>query len=92
MKNKIEHLWFEFKDYQKVFDIWNTFSDLEKSERQLVISTHWASSGYWIEGKGTKLTSDDFIYNIETVKDLSNRIEEEIIIANLEGRSPQLVL
>lgn len=59
---------------------------------QLVLSTHWASEGYWIEAKGKDLSAEDYAYTGTEVWEFYERLKTEIEAAEKEGRHPKFTL
>lgn len=74
---------FSFAQYKEAFEYFEKF----KENAQLVISTHWASEGYWVEPIGTKVSdiSVDFIYKNNEVENLKNRVERKIKSGKVNG-------
>lgn len=82
---------FDFKDWKECFKVLRDNLEIYGDEMQLVISTHFLTSGYWIEEKGKDLTKTDIVYTGNEIFELEKRIEEEIILAEKENRSPNFI-
>lgn len=79
---------YEFREWQKAFD---RYFELRKDgieKLRMVISTHWATSGYWVENNTTPVSSEDIEYVGEEVDKLYTRVKEELNQAQIEGRMP----
>lgn len=80
MATEIENLQFPFKEWETVFKMWRNNYEDYKDTRQLVISTHWASEGYWIEPKGKEINPvTDFVYKEDEVFLLEERVHTSVI-------------
>jgi hypothetical protein len=81
---------FELRDYENVFLY---LKSLKKEKVQLIVSTHWATQGYWIEPLGTTVTSEeDFLYRGKEILGLEKRVRKEIKEAKIENRNPKFIL
>lgn len=67
---------FAFKDWKEAFELWRVESKTHKV--QLVIATHWITSGYWIEDLGTYITETDYLYKGDEVLELEKRLKEKL--------------
>ena len=69
-------LYFEFMDWKNAF---SKYYELEKEglNLRLVVSTHWAPSGYWIEDSNHKLGEGDIAYIGKEIHELEKRIISE---------------
>ena len=83
---------FEFYRWREAFDYYEQCCDLYGIDKvQFILSTHWCTSGYWIEPIGNKLGELSDRYNYNEVFELKKRIEGEINRATKGGGSPQFV-
>ena len=87
---EISQMAFEFKDWEKCFSTWRKNEAIYNDAMQLVISTHWASQGYWIEAKGKKINPrTDYVYVGQQVYELETRVKQALSINNF---NPGLIL
>lgn len=74
-----ESVHFHFSDWEKLFAQWKLKKHIFSDTKQLVISTHWASEGYWIEPKSKEVNSlTDYVYTGEAVDALEDRVRKGI--------------
>lgn len=78
---------FDFKDWKDAFELFYRKKRMD-SAYCLVISTHWVTSGYWVE-RGAKKDEYATVYrSLKSVKALEQRIKnriEETKIPRMEG-------
>jgi len=84
---------FEFEDWHKCFAYFDEMAKQEIKNLRLVISTHWASEGYWIENTTEEVSSEDYVYTPEEVPALMERVKDGIEQAKIQGMlGPGLIL
>lgn len=79
-------------DFNEWLEMFKSYDDLIKQGNNLVvtISTHWATSGYWIEiDKNQQSNSVDKVYRGEEIEALRQRVTDEIDQSALDCRSPK---
>lgn len=79
---------FDFKDWKQCFETMRENSD--DNRIRLVISTNPNTSGYWIEDKRYHLGTKDRV--VKDFVSLEKRIVKEHKVAEMQQRSPRLVL
>lgn len=75
---------FHFSEWKECFNQCRAL-DKAKTNYQLVISTHWATEGYWVEPKGNILTEGDHLYTGKKVYALESRVEKTIADAKTKN-------
>lgn len=85
-------IFFPTDKWKDAFRCWDDNQHLYEGKIQMVVSTNFFTSGYWIEDLGKDLTHGDTVYSSDKkVQALKARIEAEIHRAKNEGGSPQFV-
>lgn len=78
MANK-EEVFFAFSEWEKLFKQWHDNYEKYKYKKQLVISTHEYTSGYWIEKLGKKINpAIEYVYKGGEVFELEKRVREAV--------------
>lgn len=81
---------FEFNKWKDCFAYYKKLLNEKVPNLRLIISTHWATSGYWIENKTEPVdASVDFEYKDKDALKLMERVEKEIKVAKKNRRSPR---
>jgi hypothetical protein len=88
----IVQMHFDFKDWKECFTTWKENLPIYGDNMQMVISTHWASAGYWIEHLGKELTHGDTVYVGKEVMELEMRVKRGIKQAEESHTAPCLIL
>jgi hypothetical protein len=78
---------FEFRHWKEAFDRYYELRKQDLQHLRMVISTHWATSGYWVETDNRPVSEGDYAYVGEEVDKLYARVKEEIEQAAIEKRS-----
>lgn len=76
MKTNISH-YFEFKDWRACFALFEHLAMNNTPNLRLVVSTHWATEGYWIEDHTESVPPMDFVYTPDEYVELKERVEAE---------------
>lgn len=83
----------EYYEFTQWKDAFSKYYELEKqfpNKVQLVISSHFCTSGYWVEPLNTTITPLDERYSGISVNQLEDRVRKEIEKAAKQGRLPHL--
>lgn len=85
-------IFFPTDKWREAFKCWEENQHLYEGKIQMVVSTNFFTSGYWIEDIGKDLTHGDHVYNTDKkVQALKLRIESEIKRAKSDGNSAQFI-
>lgn len=85
----------EFRHWEDCFKQWEELVKKHGNKAfRLVISTHWTTSGYWIEPnfKPFKKNGNDIPYYEAEILSLRRRVRKEINNAALEERMPEFTI
>ena len=82
---------FEFNEYESAFKCWKENQSIYGDDIRFIISTHFNTSGYWIESKEYTLCETDLVYVGNEVLELEKRIINEIKLAKTEVRTPKFI-
>lgn len=90
MKTETSHHFFEFCQW---IDAFKKYHELEGTENlRMVISTHWATQGYWIETSTEEVSFHDYQYVGKEVIALEKRVTDAIKQQDKDGLPPGLIL
>lgn len=79
-------IYFPTDKWKEAFQCWDDNQHLYEGKIQMVVSTKFFTSGYWIEDIGKDLTLGYLVYSSDKkVQALKARIESEIERAKIEG-------
>lgn len=77
---------YDFKEYKQAFKHFYQCTELYgENEVQLIISTNWYSSGYWIETGNKELGEGDIKYSFKEAKELQKRVAGMLFLDRLRG-------
>jgi hypothetical protein len=74
---KFDPIHFSFKEWKECFQQCRQF-DKAKKNYQMIISTHWATEGYWVEPKGNLLGESDHLYVGKKIYALEERVKKAV--------------
>ena len=77
---------YKFMDWRKAFDHFRKEEKENPGENQLVISTHWATSGYWVEPKHEPATDNFIVVDSENIDPRISEPDIDIIYRGEEAR------
>lgn len=78
---------FEFNEWHKAFAYFDELNKQKIENLRMVISTHWATTGYWIENSIEQVSSEDHVYAAEQVPLLKQRVISAIDEARTHGHN-----